>query len=183
MSLKTRGKPIKLNFAVFTFGLLFSVEIFAQVLPDFTSLVDENASAIVNVNSITRSNLETGDNEERLDEILRYYFGDRVPEIPEEQMREFEPRPSLGSGFIISEDGFIITNHHVVDNADEITITLNDRREFDAEVIGSDESSDLALLKIEATGLKPVVLGNSSRLKVGEWVLAIGSPFGFQTQY
>ncbi|MDA9909610.1 Do family serine endopeptidase [Gammaproteobacteria bacterium] len=180
MSPKTWGKPIKLAFAVFTFGLLFSVEIFAQVLPDFTSLVDENASAIVNVNSITRSNLETGDNEERLDEILRYYFGDRVPEIPEEQMREFEPRPSLGSGFIISEDGYIITNHHVVDNADEITITLNDRREFAAEVIGSDESSDLALLKIEATGLKPVVLGNSSRLKVGEWVLAIGSPMGLR---
>jgi serine protease Do len=180
MSPKNWEKSIKLAVAAFTLGVLFSAEIFAQALPDFTNLVDENASAIVNVNSITRSNLETGDNEERLDEILRYYFGDRVPEIPEEQMREFEPRPSLGSGFIISEDGYVITNHHVVDNADEITITLNDRREFDAEVIGSDQSSDLALLKIEATGLKPVVLGNSSRLKVGEWVLAIGSPMGLR---
>ncbi|MFT5320664.1 MAG: hypothetical protein ACI934_000805, partial [Pseudohongiellaceae bacterium] len=96
MSQKKWGKPIKLVFAAFTIGLLFSAESFAQVLPDFTSLVDENASAIVNVNSITRTNLDTGDNEERLDEILRYYFGDRVPEIPEEQMREFEQRPSLG---------------------------------------------------------------------------------------
>lgn len=160
-------------------GLFASVAAVAQVLPDFTRLVDENAAAIVNVNTIQRSSRDGADNE-RLEEILRYYFGDRVPDIPEERLRELQERPSLGSGFIISDDGYIITNHHVVENADEITITLNDRREFSADVIGSDVSSDLALLKIDAANLKPVTLGNSARLKVGEWVLAIGSPMGLQ---
>ena len=161
---------------------VFSMNVSAQVLPDFTSLVDENAESIVNVNSIRRSTLDVGNNE-RLDEILRYYFGDRFedrPDIPEEQLREFQQRPSLGSGFIISEDGYIITNHHVVEDSEQITITLNDRREFEAEIIGSDSSSDLALLKITASNLKPVKLGNSRDLKVGEWVLAIGSPMGLR---
>jgi len=151
----------------------------AQVLPDFTALVENNAAAIVNVNSFQRSSDSDGENE-RLDEILRYYFGDRLPDIPEERLREFEQRPSLGSGFIVSEDGYIITNHHVVQDADEITITLNDRREFAARLIGSDASSDLALLKIDAQGLSPVILGDSSQLRVGEWVLAIGSPMGLR---
>jgi len=151
----------------------------AQMLPDFTSLVEENANAIVNVSSVRRAG-NNEDNDERLDEILRYYFGDDIPDLPDRQPRGLEQRPSLGSGFIISADGYIITNHHVVEGADAITITLNDRREFDAEIIGSDVSSDLALLKIEAADLKPVSLGNSSSLKVGEWVLAIGSPMGLR---
>ncbi len=128
------------------------------------------------------SSINTGSSE-RLDEILRYYFGDRFedrPEISDEQLREFQQRPSLGSGFIISSDGYIITNHHVVEDSEQITITLNDRREFEAQIIGSDVSSDLALLKIEAGNLKPVRLGNSASLKVGEWVLAIGSPMGLR---
>lgn len=151
----------------------------AQVLPDFTALVDANADAIVNVNAVKRADLGAGD-DERLDEILRYYFGDRLPDVPEEQLRDFRERPSLGSGFIISADGYIITNHHVVEDAEEIIITLNDRREFDARIIGSDVSSDLALLKIEGADFKPVILGDSSSLKVGEWVLAIGSPMGLR---
>ncbi len=153
-----------------------------QALPDFTSLVDENAQSIVNVNSVRRASIDTSSSE-RLDEILRYYFGDRFedsPEIPDQQLREFQQRPSLGSGFIISSDGYIITNHHVVEDSEQITITLNDRREFEAQIIGSDVSSDLALLKIEAGNLKPVRLGNSASLKVGEWVLAIGSPMGLR---
>jgi len=155
---------------------------FGQVLPDFTSLVDENAQSIVNVNSVRRASIDTNSSE-RMNEILRYYFGDRFengPEIPEEQLRDFQQRPSLGSGFIISSDGYIITNHHVVEDSEQITITLNDRREFKAQIIGSDVSSDLALLKIDAGNLKPVRLGNSASLKVGEWVLAIGSPMGLR---
>lgn len=166
-------------FAVLT---IYASSGLGQVLPDFTSLVDENAQSIVNVNSVRRVSIDTGSSE-RLDEILRYYFGDRFedrPEIPEEQLREFQQRPSLGSGFIISSDGYIITNHHVVEDSEQITITLNDRREFEAQIIGSDVSSDLALLKIEAGNLKPVRLGNSAGLKVGEWVLAIGSPMGLR---
>ena len=151
----------------------------AQILPDFTRLVDENAGAIVNVSTIRRDE-RTAENEERLDEILRYYFGDKLPNIPEDQRREFGQPPALGSGFLISEDGYLITNHHVIEDAAEISITLNDRREFAAEVIGSDVSSDLALLKIDATGLTPARLGDSANLKVGEWVLAIGSPMGLR---
>jgi serine protease Do len=166
-------------FAVLT---IYASSGLGQALPDFTSLVDENAQSIVNVNSVRRVSINTGSSE-RLDEILRYYFGDRFedrPEISDEQLREFQQRPSLGSGFIISSDGYIITNHHVVEDSEQITITLNDRREFEAQIIGSDVSSDLALLKIEAGNLKPVRLGNSASLKVGEWVLAIGSPMGLR---
>lgn len=166
-------------FAVLT---IYASSGLGQALPDFTSLVDENAQSIVNVNSVRRASIDTSSSE-RLDEILRYYFGDRfedMPEIPDEQLREFQQRPSLGSGFIISSDGYIITNHHVVEDSEQITITLNDRREFEAQIIGSDVSSDLALLKIEAGNLKPVRLGNSASLKVGEWVLAIGSPMGLR---
>jgi len=166
-------------FAVLT---IYATSGLGQALPDFTSLVDENAQSIVNVNSVRRASIDTSSSE-RLDEILRYYFGDRFedrPEIPDEQLRDFQQRPSLGSGFIISSDGYIITNHHVVEDSEQITITLNDRREFEAQIIGSDVSSDLALLKIEAGNLKPVRLGNSASLKVGEWVLAIGSPMGLR---
>ena len=166
-------------FAVLT---IYASSGLGQALPDFTSLVDENAQSIVNVNSVRRASIDTSSSE-RLDEILRYYFGDRFedrPEIPDEQLRDFQQRPSLGSGFIISSDGYIITNNHVVEDSEQITITLNDRREFEAQIIGSDVSSDLALLKIEAGNLKPVRLGNSASLKVGEWVLAIGSPMGLR---
>jgi serine protease Do len=154
----------------------------AQELPDFTSLVEDNASAIVNVNTVRRRN-RTADDDDRMEDLLDYLrerFDGQLPENPEEELRGFDQRPALGSGFIVSEDGYIITNHHVVDEAEEITITLNDRREFQAEIIGSDVNSDLALLKIEAANLKPAVLGNSSELKVGEWVLAIGSPMGLR---
>ncbi|MCG8379583.1 MAG: Do family serine endopeptidase, partial [Proteobacteria bacterium] len=99
-------------------------------------------------------------------------------EIPEGHGPSQE-RSSLGSGFIISKDGYVITNHHVVKNAEEIIVRLNDRREFVAELIGSDERSDIALLKLDANNLPILKLGNSTNLKVGEWVLAIGSPFGF----
>jgi serine protease Do len=106
-------------------------------------------------------------------ELFRHFFGE--PGMPPQP----EDTESLGSGFIISSDGFIITNHHVVDGADEVLVRLNDKRELAAEIIGSDEFSDIALLKVEASNLPVVEIGDPSKLRVGEWVLAIGSPFGF----
>ncbi len=175
--MKSTNRTIPLLGSILAFIACLSVH--AQVLPDFTHLVEDNADAIVNVNALRRASPDAN-NEERLGDILRYYFGDRVPDLPQEQMRQFQERPSLGSGFIISADGYIITNHHVVENAEEIVITLNDRRELAARIIGSDVSSDLALLKIDGVNLKPVKLGDSASLKVGEWVLAIGSPMGLR---
>lgn len=157
---------------------LFSASVVAQMLPDFTELVEQSAPAIVNVtirSTITgNENIDEfqGDREE-LEDFLEF-FGDRLPEGFNRGERESS---SLGSGFIISEDGFIVTNHHVIDGADEITITLNDQRQFSAELIGSDERSDLALIKIAAEGLPTVPFGDVDDVKVGQWVLAIGSPF------
>ncbi len=152
-------------------------------LPDFVPLVQENSPAVVNI-STTRT-VARGDREGHqfripdmpedgpLGDLLRRFFGEGG-EMPE----SFET-PSLGSGFIITEDGYVVTNHHVVHQADEIVVRLSDRRTFAAEVVGSDPKSDVALLKIEADGLPTLKLGDSDALQVGEWVLAIGSPFGF----
>jgi len=107
--------------------------------------------------------------------IFKKFFG----EMPDGGPDPFEQRSSLGSGFILSRDGYVITNYHVVKDADEIVVSLQDRREFTAEIIGSDERSDIAVLKIKGDNLPTVKLGKSGTLKVGEWVLAIGSPFGF----
>ncbi|MEX2364999.1 MAG: Do family serine endopeptidase, partial [Pseudohongiellaceae bacterium] len=163
----------------------------AQGLPDFTQLVEQNAPAIVNVSTVREQSQEELQDRERIEELLRYFYGDELPgpelrdeldpdargENPrsENQRRQ---RASMGSGFIISSDGLIVTNHHVIADATEITVTLNDRREFRAELVGSDENSDLALLKIEAQNLPQATIASDYDLKVGEWVLAIGSPFG-----
>jgi len=157
----------------------FSFSVTAQSLPDFTVLVEKNAPAIVNVSTTRKVSEADASQRANLGELLRYFYGDRVPdiELPEPQARE---SAATGSGFIIDKDGYVVTNHHVIADADEITITLNDQREFFATVVGSDERSDLALLRIEATNLPQVKMGDSSKLKVGEWVLAIGSPFGLQ---
>jgi serine protease Do len=152
-------------------------------LPDFTGMVESNGPAVVNIGT-TRSVSNgpafppglDGPERELFEEFLRRFFGEGAPggEAPE----QFDST-SLGSGFIISRDGFIITNHHVVAEADEIVVKLNDRRELKAELIGSDPRSDIALLKVEADNLPVLRLGSAQDLKVGEWVLAIGSPFGF----
>ncbi|MES2624314.1 MAG: Do family serine endopeptidase [Pseudomonadota bacterium] len=154
---------------------------FSQALPDFTVLVEKNAPAIVNVSTTLPAKPIAGQDRENLDELLRYFYGDGAPqlELPEPGPNS-EPSSATGSGFIISDDGFIVTNHHVIDGAESITVTLNDQRAYKAVVVGSDERSDLAVLKIEASSLPVVTLGDSSKLKVGEWVLAIGSPFGLQ---
>lgn len=158
--------------------LFWSTQTSAQFLPDFSELVEQTAPAIVNVR--IRSTIDGGNgledfdgDREELEKFLEF-FGDRFPDGFDRGDRESS---SLGSGFIISEDGYIVTNDHVIDGADEITITLNDQRQFSAEIIGSDPRSDLALIKIEAEGLPTVPFGDVDDVKVGQWVLAIGSPF------
>ncbi|MDA9050345.1 Do family serine endopeptidase [Pseudomonadales bacterium] len=143
-------------------------------LPEFTQLVKQAAPAVVNITATRKAESRQFENynEEEVPELFRRFFGN----MP----RQNAPRPSAGSGFIISEDGYILTNNHVVENASEILVALSDRRERMATLVGSDKLSDLALLKIDAQDLPMVKLGSSERLEVGEWVVAIGSPFGFE---
>lgn len=150
----------------------------AAQLPDFTELVEKQGATVVNISTTqtARSPLGTPQIPQLQEDDPFYEFFRRF--IPNPGPREFQSN-SLGSGFIISNDGFILTNAHVVEAADEITVKLNDKREFKAKVIGSDRRTDVALIKIEASGLTAVKYGDPNRLKVGEWVVAIGSPFGF----
>ena len=143
-------------------------------LPEFTQLVKQAAPAVVNITATRQAASRQFENynEEEVPELFRRFFGN----IP----RQNAPRPSAGSGFIISEDGYILTNNHVVENASEILVALSDRRERMATLVGSDKLSDLALLKIDAEDLPMVKLGSSEQLEVGEWLVAIGSPFGFE---
>lgn len=160
-------------------ALFLSSQVHSASLPDFTGLIQEHSPAVVKIETITRAqasnqpNLQLPDN---IPEIFRHLF-----EHPQFQQRSPNNRPqssSMGSGFFISEDGYILTNNHVVDGATDITIRLIDRREFTAQIVGVDPQTDLALLKIDADDLPYLELANSDDLLVGEWVLAIGSPFG-----
>ena len=170
--------PLLLSLSFTLFVLQFaSVNLSAGDLPDFTGLVEEHGAAVVNISSVQKpSNKRAvqpwGPNSEDIPDILRHFFDEQIK--PPQGERE-----SLGSGFIISKDGYILTNNHVVQNAEKIIVSLNDRRQLKAELIGADKRSDLALLKVNATDLPSVKLGHSKDLKVGEWVFAIGSPFGF----
>ena len=152
----------------------------AQELPDFAELVEINAPTIVEIATSRQVETRSRVEDRELDELLRRLNPGQAPELNPENIPELRQRGAVGSGFIISADGYIITNNHVVAAADEIRVTLNDRRVFDAEIIGLDEPSDLALLKIGANNLPRVQFGDSDRLRVGEWVLAIGSPFGLE---
>jgi serine protease Do len=157
-----------------------------QVLPDFTRLVDEQGNAVVNISTtqaVRRSALPQvpGIEDEEIQEFFRRFIPRQQPGPGQGQ----GPAPrsesrSLGSGFIISHDGYILTNAHVVDAADEITVKFTDKREFKAKVIGADKRTDVALIKIEGTSLPMVKFGDPAKLKVGEWVVAIGAPFGFE---
>ena len=147
-----------------------------QGLPDFTDLVEKQGAAVVNVS--TTSTATTGVAQPPVPEDDPFYDFFRRFGPPQE--REYEAR-SLGSGFIVSADGYILTNAHVVNMADDVTVKLSDKREFKAKVIGADKRTDVALIKIEATGLPAVKIGDPEKLRVGEWVLAIGSPFGFES--
>jgi serine protease Do len=158
--------------------MLFPLGAYAQArgLPDFTGLVAQVGPAVVNISTAqtvrARSQIpDLGENDPFFEFFHRF-----LP--PNEGRREFSTR-SLGSGFIIDPNGYILTNAHVIAGADEITVRLTDKREFKAKVIGADKRTDVALIKIHANGLPVVKLGDPNKLKVGEWVLAIGSPFGF----
>lgn len=149
-------------------------------LPDFSSLVAREGPAVVNISSTKivhdsdtdQSSQDSQDNDPFYDFFHR--FMPNSPQAPHDYASK-----SLGSGFIISHDGYILTNAHVIDDSDEVTVKLTDKREFRAKVIGSDKRADIALIKIRAKNLPIVPIGDPSTLKVGEWVLAIGSPFGF----
>ncbi|MCV6591090.1 MAG: DegQ family serine endoprotease [Marinobacterium sp.] len=165
--------------------LLCSTLVQAAGLPEFRTLVKEASPAVVNISTVQKpsqqrdSQLQSpfqGPEFEQMPEIFRHFFRGQID--PRQQRPRKAPR-SLGSGFIISRDGYVLTNHHVIDGAAEVVVRLSDRRELIAEVIGSDKRTDMALLKVKANDLPTVELGSSDRLEVGEWVLAIGSPFGF----
>jgi len=146
-------------------------------LPDFTRLVDQQGPSVVNISttqSIRRSSLPQfpGIEDEEMLEFFRRFIP-RSPGVPRESH-------SLGSGFVISPDGYILTNAHVIEGADEVNVRLTDKREFKAKIIGADKRTDVALIKIDAGDLRAVQFGQPGDLKVGEWVVAIGSPFGFE---
>ena len=154
----------------------------ADALPDFRALVENEGDAVVKISVRTESRVPTADGAPGFDpEQMPEYFRRFFEQAPQNRA----PRPrrgaGFGSGFIISEDGYVITNAHVVDNAADIRVGLENRQEYEAELVGADAASDIALLKIEADENLPVVtIGDSDELAVGEWVLAIGSPFGFE---
>jgi serine protease Do len=157
-----------------TLLLLVSTAACARGLPELTDLIEQNSPAVVKINTLERSrSAQNGlppQYQQEIPDIFRHLL--------EPRQREQRPVASMGSGFLISGDGYVVTNYHVVDGAEEVTVTLTDRREYEAKVIGTDQRSDLALLKIDAQDLPFVQWGNSDEIKVGEWVVAIGSPFG-----
>ncbi len=177
----------KLGWFVFLV-FLFNQNVLAQ-LPDFTELVKVNGVAVVNISTTQKAPVEVADAPKQQP------MPEGMPPEMEELFKHFFNNPdggnggngggsgdtqSLGSGFIISKDGYILTNHHVVKDADEIIVKFSDRRELVAKLIGSDARTDVAVLKVEATDLPVVTIGDPGKLQVGEWVLAIGSPFGFE---
>lgn len=153
-------------------------------LPDFADLAEKQGIAVVNISAtqVVRNHPRIGgfpfDEDDPAFEFFKRFGPRALPGLPNAP-REFENK-SLGSGFIVSADGYILTNAHVVDAADEVIVKLTDKREFKAKVIGADKRTDVALIKIEAIGLPSVRLGEPGKLRVGEWVVAIGSPFGFE---
>jgi serine protease Do len=167
----------------FAFALSFVAPVHAQTreLPDFTELVDKQGAAVVNISTTQVVHGSRAlpqlpfDEDDPMFEFFKRFIPRQAPGVP----RDFETK-SLGSGFVISPDGYLLTNAHVVEAAEEILVKLNDKREFKARVIGTDKRTDIALIKIEASGLPTVRLGDPSKLRVGEWVVAIGSPFGFE---
>jgi serine protease Do len=168
-------------------GLLTQAQATTRALPEFTALVAENGPKVVNISTkqaqtLTRRfqdySIPDLPEDSPLQDFFRHFFGEQgepgAPPSEDEQSR------SLGSGFIVSADGYVLTNAHVVEGADEIIVRTSDRREFVATLVGADKRSDVALLKVEAQDLPKVQIGSAKDLQVGEWVLAIGSPFGFE---
>lgn len=160
-------------------------------LPDFADLVERTGNAVVNIRTTEKARISRGgnvDEDQEMQEFLRRFFGVPIPrqqqpdrpqrgKKPQQDEEEEVPR-GVGSGFIISADGYVMTNAHVVEGADEVYVTLTDKREFKAKIIGSDKRTDVALVKIEGSNLPRLTMGDSNKIRVGEWVIAIGSPFG-----
>jgi serine protease Do len=157
----------------------------ARELPDFTELAEKHGAEVVNISVTQNVHVESPfqgmPQDEMMQEFLRRFGIPNMPGMPGQggEQPEYKSK-SLGSGFIISNDGYILTNAHVVSEADEVIVKLTDKREFKAKIVGSDKRTDVALLKIDATGLPKATLGDANKLKVGEWVAAIGSPFGLE---
>ncbi len=165
-----------------------------STLPDFTDLVDQVGPSVVNIRTLEKVQSRASNGSGGMDEdMLQFFkrFGIPVPQVPDQGSPKRPQRPQprgradeeqprgVGSGFILTQDGYVMTNAHVVEGADEVIVTLTDKREFKAKIVGSDKRSDVAVVKIDATGLPAVkIVPDLSRLRVGEWVMAIGSPFG-----
>ena len=162
-----------------------------RTLPDFTDLVEQVSPSVVNIRTSEKAKAAVAGGGNGIDEQMLEFFrrfgipvppnlprGPRSDRAPSPQ-EEAQPR-GVGSGFILTSDGFVMTNAHVVEGADEVIVTLTDNREYKAKIIGADKRTDVAVVKIEATGLPAVNIGDVSRLRVGEWVMAIGSPFGLE---
>ena len=177
-----------------TIAIAFTFSNFTQIaiannLPDFTELAEKHGAEVVNI-SVTQV-MQAGNsmpfpnmpNDPALQEFFKRFGIPGMPGIPgqETQPNQEYKSQSLGSGFIISADGYILTNAHVVSEADEVLVKLSDKREFKAKIIGTDKRTDVALIKIEATNLPKATIGDPAALKVGEWVAAIGSPFGLES--
>lgn len=165
--------PLRWRQALLAVCLLASGAAAARDLPEVADLAERNAAAVVNISATQTERARRADDGDRMQEFFRR-FAPKQPNAPREDDGE-----SMGSGFIISPDGYILTNAHVVENAEAITVRLVDRREFRARVIGADSRTDVALLKIDASALPRVTIGDPARVRVGDWVVAIGSPFGF----
>ncbi len=174
--------PVTRSFQALLLILAFGLSATGQAaLPDFTSIVEEAKNSVVNISTKTRAK-RSGSRDFKIPEMPEGTpFGELFEKFfdPEELDRRGRQAQSLGSGFIISKDGYILTNHHVVTGADEVIVRMANRKEYVARLIGSDEASDVAVLKVDAENLPVLEFGDSDDLKVGEWVLAIGSPFGF----
>lgn len=149
---------------------------YAASAVDFSQLVEQVSPAVVRVN-VTKKMSDEEILQQQMPELLKRFFGNNI-QIPQQRRAPVE-QSAYGSAFFISQDGYLLTNHHVIDDARKITITLNDRREVDAELVGSDARTDVAVLKVKGTSYPALKIGDSAALKVGEPVLAIGSPFGF----
>ena len=200
-----RGMLSSVCFGILTVSVAMTAsQASARGLPDFTELVEQVGPSVVNIRTIEKASTRSragdlgGDNDEDMQELLRRFFGERGlpqpkadpkdpkadPRAPKNGKPQAEPKQErqrgVGSGFVLSSDGFVMTNAHVVDGADEVLVTLTDKREFKAKIIGTDKRSDVAVIKIDASGLSAVKIGDVSKLKVGEWVMAIGSPFGLE---
>lgn len=199
--MKVLAKPLFRMVALITatISIVFWPLVGAADLPDFTELVEQNHKSVVNISTTSEVDRSStggpggpGGEDTPFGEFFKKFMEEQegAPQSQEQSFNQLPISPealqkmqfdsdSLGSGFIVSEDGLVLTNNHVIEGAEEIVVRLSDRRQFVAELIGRDPRSDVAVLKIEATGLPAAKIGKSSELAVGEWVLAIGSPFGF----